>query len=99
MVEVGGPAARGNPVFHPSPEMVVQDLTGETLVYHRERSRLYVLNTSAAAILRLCDGERPEAEIVRQLGENFRAVGAADLTGDVHRTLTELIDLGIVSWA
>ena len=96
-MEVWLPAGTGNPILRVSPDVVVQDLQGETLVYNRERSRLYVLNSSAAAIFRLCDGRRAEAEIARELGESYREVGESKIQGDVHHTLNELIELEIVT--
>jgi len=90
-----GPAAR--PVFRASADVVVMALDRDTLVYQRERRRLLVLNPSAAAILRLCDGTRGEAEIARDLAASFPDAGAEAVGEDVERTVGELVDLGIVT--
>ncbi len=49
--------------------VVIRDLADETLVYDRERHRAHCLNREAAAVFRLCDGERSAAEIASLLGE------------------------------
>lgn len=87
---------RALPRFETSPEVVLLELSQETLVYHRGRSRLYVLNPSAAAILKLCNGERAEEEIARQLETGFQGGDGEDIDRDVRRTVGELVDLGIV---
>ncbi|GAA2344274.1 hypothetical protein GCM10009854_21290 [Saccharopolyspora halophila] len=40
--------------------------------------RVVELNTSSAAILRLCDGTRTTAEIIAQLEHDFDTTGLAD---------------------
>ncbi len=94
---MGHESSQTMPLFRASPEVVLLELNNETLVYHRARSRLYVLNPSAAAILKLCNGERAEGEIARQLEQGFQGADGVDIDRDVHRTVDELVDLGIVT--
>jgi PqqD family protein of HPr-rel-A system len=82
--------------YEVSSEAVIVDLDRETIVYHRGRNQLYVLNPSAAAIFRLCDGKSGEAEIAEHLRGSFREVPATQLTDDVRRTVGELVELGLV---
>ena len=89
--------ASGNPTFRPSPEMVLVDLERDTLLYNRKKRRLLVLNPSAAAILRLCDGTRPVDRIAVCLGEKFVDADPSGLEGDVQRTVQELVEIGIVT--
>ncbi len=89
--------ASGNPTFRPSPEMVLVDLERDTLLYNRKKRRLLVLNPSAAAILRLCDGRRPLQQIAARLREKFVGGDQSSLAGDVQRTVQELVDIGIVT--
>ncbi len=96
-MEVGLSTASGNPAFRPSPEMVLVELERDTLLYNRKRRRLLVLNPSAAAILRLCDGKRPLQQIAARLGEKFVGGDQSSLAGDVQRTVQELVDIGIVT--
>jgi hypothetical protein len=85
------------PRFQATPEVVVMDLDRDTLVYQRPRKRLLLLNPSAAAILRLCDGMRGEDEIARSLAERYPGAPSEDVTADVRRTVEELVDLGLVT--
>src|SRR5262245_34586234 len=48
--------------------LVVKALPDEVLVHDLARHRTHCLNGSAAAVWRLCDGQRTPAEIARQLG-------------------------------
>lgn len=96
-MEAGLVMGTGNPAFRRSPELVLVDLERDTLLYHRERGRLLVLNPSAAAILRLCDGTRPEGEIARCMGERFPGADPSNLEGDVQRTVKELVELGVLT--
>ena len=91
------PSVVARPVFRASPEVVVMDLDRDTLVYQRERRRLLVLNPSAAAILKLCDGQNGEDEIARQVGQDLPSARVEEVTADVRRTVEELIDLGLVT--
>jgi len=88
--------SEGAPLFNASPDAVVVNLDRETVVYHRGRSQLYVLNPSAAAIFRLCNGERGESEIAQEVERNFRGAEVGNVNRDVHQTVTELIDLGLI---
>ena len=90
--------ATGAPGTAPWPlSNVLVDVERDTLLYHRKRRRLLVLNPSAAAILRLCDGTRPVHEIAVCVGEKFVGGDQSSVEGDVHRTVQELVDMGIVT--
>ena len=93
----GAAVTSGKPAFRPSAEMVLVALDRDTLVYHRERGKLLVLNPSAAAILKLCDGTRAEEEIARRLADSYPDAGGGNLEGDVRRTVAELADLGVLT--
>jgi hypothetical protein len=48
--------------------LVIRDLGDEILVYDRERHRAHCLNSAAASVFRLCDGERGADELAAMLG-------------------------------
>jgi pyrroloquinoline quinone biosynthesis protein D len=56
---------------------------------------LVTLNETAAAILQLCDGERPVAQIIATLERRYRAEG---IERDVALLLQGLAAKGLVSW-
>jgi len=63
------------------------ELEGESLLYSHEKMAMVYLNESAAAIWRLCDGERTVAEIVEVLAAAF-----PDLAGSIGAEVPEMIE-------
>lgn len=63
------------------------ELDGESLLYSPDRMTMVYLNESAAAIWRLCDGERTVSEIINMLAEAF-----PDLAQSIGAEVPELID-------
>jgi pyrroloquinoline quinone biosynthesis protein D len=57
--------------------------------------RVLTLNPTAAAILRLCDGDTPVGAIVRSLERDYRRDG---LQPSVLRMLRRLADQGAIEW-
>src|SRR6185369_15200290 len=54
-----------------SEQLVVQDLTTETLVYDLERHKVHCLNPSAAYVWRRCDGTATFGDVAEGLGAEF----------------------------
>ena len=50
-------------------DLVIKALPDEVLVHDLARHRTHCLNGPAAAVWRLCDGQRTPGEIARQLGQ------------------------------
>lgn len=63
MIPPNNPVARNR-------DIVVQDLTGEVLVYDIKSSKALCLNPTAAYIWRECDGEKSVADISREASRN-----------------------------
>lgn len=53
--------------------LVVQELSGEVLVYDRERNKAHCLNSTAALVWRYCDGKTPVAQMVRAIEGEINA--------------------------
>jgi len=49
--------------------LVVQELSGEVLVFDRERNKAHCLNSTAARVWGLCDGKTSVAQIARAIEE------------------------------
>lgn len=47
--------------------LVVQELSGEVLVYDRERDKAHCLNSTAALVWQYCDGKTPVSQIARAI--------------------------------
>lgn len=61
-----------SPKEHLMPEarregLVVQELSGEVLVYDRERNKAHCLNSTAALVWKHCDGKTPVSRIARAI--------------------------------
>jgi hypothetical protein len=53
--------------------LVVQELSGEVLVYDRERNKAHCLNSTAARVWEYCDGKRSVAEIAHAIEAEINA--------------------------
>ena len=53
--------------------LVVQELSGEVLVYDRERNKAHCLNSTAAWVWEYCDGKRSVEQIARAIEEEINA--------------------------
>jgi len=60
--------------------LVINDLTDEVLVYDLKRDKAHCLNQTAAAVWKLCDGQRTAAQIAAQVSRQW-AVGSGQTTG------------------
>jgi hypothetical protein len=53
--------------------LVVQELSGEVLVYDRERNKAHCLNSTAALVWEYCDGKTSVAQIARAIEGEIKA--------------------------
>jgi len=53
--------------------LVVQELSGEVLVYDRESDKAHCLNSTAALVWQYCDGKTPVSEIARAIEGEINA--------------------------
>ena len=53
--------------------LVVQELSGEVLVYDRERNKAHCLNSTAARVWEYCDGKTSVAQIARAIEGEINA--------------------------
>ena len=51
--------------------LVVQELSGEVLVYDRDRNKAHCLNSTAALVWQYCDGKTPVPQIARAIEEEI----------------------------
>jgi hypothetical protein len=60
-------------------DVVIQEHDGEVLIYDLRRDKAFCLNSTAALIWRLCDGNRSVGEIGEQIGKDLKVANADDL--------------------
>ncbi|HUZ48711.1 MAG TPA: PqqD family protein [Candidatus Dormibacteraeota bacterium] len=73
----------------------VRDVRDETVVHDTGSQRIHVLNRSAAAVLRLCDGRHSEEAIAREL-VNGDAALLLRARNDVVRILGTFASLQLI---
>ena len=53
--------------------LLVQELSGEVLVYDRDRDKAHCLNSTAALVWKFCDGKTPVSQIASAIEEEIKA--------------------------
>ena len=81
----------------PSESLPCTDLGDEYLFYDREQDQVHVLNGTAREIFLLCDGNRSEEEIAREIAERYR-VDVEIALRDARGTIDRLVGLGLLEW-
>jgi hypothetical protein len=77
---------------------MLEELDGELLLYHLDRTSTIYLNSSAALVWNLCDGGSTVAEIIAFLQGEYPEA-AARIEHDVREALTNLLKAGAISAA
>lgn len=77
----------------PAPDVQIEILDGEAVVFHVATLQILHLNRSAALIWYLCDGRRTVAEICALLADAYPSA-AEQIRDDVERTLRLLWEKG-----
>ena len=80
----------------PVPNVRVEAIEGELLLYHPQQTRAIYLNPTAAIIWSLCDGHRRIGEIIRLIEEGYPE-SKENLSEEVFATLAQLRDNGVLS--
>jgi Coenzyme PQQ synthesis protein D (PqqD) len=68
-------------------------MDGEYLIYSPEASKALFLNSSAALIWNLCDGQRTVQEIVELLADNYPGI---DMDAEVRTAIDRLCLEGVL---
>lgn len=77
------------------PDLAVERLDAQLVVYQPGERMLTVLNPSAALVWERCDGTRTVAELVDEIASEV-GVGAGDIEADVVAFLQEARSRGLV---
>jgi hypothetical protein len=72
------------------------DIDGKTVVYDERGHAMFVLNPSAGAVWRACDGTRTFDDVVRELAATHGTEPDA-IAEDVRQTVDKLVSLGVLS--
>ncbi|MDP2895261.1 MAG: PqqD family protein [bacterium] len=72
------------------------ELGEELLLCEKTSQKLHRLNSTAAAIWKLCDGQKDMSEIAKNVAREFPGPSASEIEADVRETLSKMKRLGIV---
>lgn len=89
MIEVAVP--------HPGPDVTLQRVGKEAILYDRRNGRAHVINSSAARIWELCDGCATVEEIVGAFAATY-AMPASEVRADVAATLATFRELRLLEY-
>lgn len=70
-------------------DITVQDIGDEVMLHDSVNEKIHVLNHSAYAIWKLCNGENTLEDICRQISTRYPDAGS-DLIADIHATIEGL---------
>ncbi|MBV7328934.1 PqqD family protein [Chloroflexi bacterium TSY] len=79
-----------------NPEILVQELGEETLLFDTNGKVIHILNPSAQYIWHLCDGEHALDEIEQAMRNRFEIKTKYDVAADIQRTLADLAQKELV---
>lgn len=69
---------KNNPVSR-TEDIIVQELSGEVLIYDLKDNKAFCLNETSALIWEMCDGNKSVSEISRELGKKLNSPANEDL--------------------
>ena len=78
------------------PGLVWRMVDDEVVILNRQTEQVHRLNVTASHIWDLCDGANTTDEIAARLAGKFDRT-AAQVIGDVHSTIAQLRELGLIA--
>jgi len=87
-------------MFRPvlAPGLRVRFEAGRAFIFVRRMGEILEFNTTAASVLRLCNGESCFSEIVKQICMQYKEVDHERVRKDTRDLLVKLRSWGIVTW-
>jgi len=75
--------------------IIIQDIGDEAMVYDSDGEKIHVLNHSALAIWKFCDGKNTCDDIYKKMSELYPDAGI-ELSDDIKSTINELKIKGLL---
>ncbi|MBN2309547.1 MAG: PqqD family protein [Candidatus Hydrogenedentes bacterium] len=94
-----GPAGAGAPLPRKRAGVQVQEFGGEVVLFDEDGRRVHVLNATAQAIWRSCDGVTTLESLVGELAAAFSGVDDGTLRADIAATLERFRAEGLLESA
>ena len=80
-------------------DLKLQEVGREGLLYDHDGELIHILNVTALAIWKACDGECDAAAIESIVREKFSGLDGHDIRGDIERLLSQLEERGLLQQA
>jgi hypothetical protein len=80
------------------PDLRLEDLGNELLVYDELHRQYHLLNSTARLVWQLCDGTRGLAEIAAEVAEHYPTIPDERIRADVETTLAAFGDKELIVW-
>lgn len=80
-------------------DLVLQEVGNEGMLYDRAGERIHILNVTALAIWKACDGSRDVDAIQAAVSRRFSHVEGHDIRRDIEKLLTEFEQRGLLAGA
>lgn len=77
-------------------DLMLQEVGREGLLYDRERELIHLLNATALAVWKSCDGQRDLAAIESIIRSRFTGLDGRDVRGDIETLLMQLDERGLL---
>jgi hypothetical protein len=77
--------------------VTTQDLGDEVLLYDAGRENVHILNTTAQAIWKLCDGRHTVGQICEKIIREYPYMSSSEITDDVTGILAELYAKNLIT--
>lgn len=78
-------------------DLALHEVGREGLLYDREGELVHILNVTALAIWRLCDGNQDVDRIEGALRAKFSDLDGHDVRGDIERILNQFGERGLLA--
>jgi hypothetical protein len=77
-------------------DLMLQEVGSEGMLYDRTGERIHILNVTALAIWKVCDGSRDINAIGAAIGLGFSGLEGHDIKSDIEKLLTEFEERGLL---
>ena len=77
-------------------DLVLQEVGREGMLYDRAGERIHILNVTALAIWKACDGARDLDALTDLIGGRFTSTDGQDIRGDIGKLLSDFEERGLL---
>lgn len=79
-------------------DVMCREIGGEGILYNPETKYMHILNKTAFALWKLCDGKHDSLQITSEITSRFEVAENDDVLVDINKILDELKKLRLLEW-